>query len=339
MGPMMGNRVVRLFVPSLSGPYASPAENGRPVTIGLLNNMPDAALVETERQFENLLTRGGRDRGVEVRPFALEGLPRSERARRYLAEHYGSLDDLKICRLDALVITGTEPRAARFPDEPYWNALTEVFDWAEAHTLSTFVSCLAAHAAVLHFEGIERRPLRLKCCGIFDHEVAAEHPLMRGVGAPWQVAHSRWNELVEARLRAAGYAILSRSEEAGVNLFVRPGRSLFVMAQGHPEYGPDALPREYRRDVRRFLSREREDYPAIPRFCFDAAVEASLDRFRERAQALRSVALMEEFPALAPRGPDRRGRALAASRLFENWVGLVRAERALWKGMDERRAR
>ena len=65
-------------------------------------------------------------------------------------------------RLDGLIVTGTEPRAPLLQEEPYWPTLTKVVDWAEEHTVSTIWSCLAAHAAVLHLDSVQRRPLRKK---------------------------------------------------------------------------------------------------------------------------------------------------------------------------------
>jgi hypothetical protein len=57
---------------------------------------------------------------------------------------------------------------------------------------------------------------------------------------------------------AAGYDILTRSPDMGVDMFAKRQRSLFVLLQGHPEYDPTTLLREYRRDVGRFLRREHE---------------------------------------------------------------------------------
>ena len=314
------------FASALPGPFPGLWDPDPPIEIGLLNNMPDTALLETERQFRNLLTSGGRNSAVRLRPFALEEISRSERARRHLAARYGTLDDLKQSRLDALVITGAEPLTNRIQDEIYWRALVEVLDWAERNTLSTFISCLAAQAAVFHFDGIVRRPLARKCSGLFGHEICADHPLMAGLEMPWRVAHSRWNELPEDALRAAGYGILSASSMVGPNLFIRrQGESLFVLAQGHPEYGSDALPNEYRRDVRRFLSGERDDYPSIPCGCFGAEAEDAFNRFRERAYRRRTIALMAEFPSVVSCETESGRRALSVSRMFDNWVRFVTA--------------
>src|SRR6266850_7278721 len=92
------------------------------IEIGLLNNMPDAALEATERQLAALLAPAARDIAVRLRLFSLPGIPRGARARRHLDSSYLDIDDLWDSRLDALIVTGTEPRAAALPDEPYWGA-------------------------------------------------------------------------------------------------------------------------------------------------------------------------------------------------------------------------
>lgn len=293
-----------------------------PITIGLVNNMADGALKRTERQFRRLLAGRIEGTSVQLRLFALAEIPHSEQAREYLAGAYAGMDELMCSRLDALVITGAEPRTARIEDEVYWRSLIELLDWAAANTVSIFASCLAAHAAALHFDGIERHRLAAKCCGIFEHAKAANHPLMRGVPARWRVAHSRWNALPEAALADASYTILSYSEHAGVNLFAKERNSLFVFAQGHPEYEPDTLLKEYQRDVSRYLSAEREIYPCIPAGCFDGAREAELVRFRDLAHARRSPDLMAAFPTPTP-NHMRVYSSSGTARLFRNWLRLI----------------
>ena len=73
-----------------------------------------------------------------------------------------------------MIVTGAEPIAATLPDEPYWNDLTDVIDWAETNTRSAIWSCLAAHAAVLHLDGIERQRLERKCSGVYDCRKVAD---------------------------------------------------------------------------------------------------------------------------------------------------------------------
>src|SRR5580698_2080303 len=182
-----------------------------PIVIGLVNNMPDAALRTTERQFQNLLSDAADNRLICIRYFSLPELPRGEAARSHINDHYEDLSELWASRIDGLIVTGTEPRAPALKDEPYWATLTKLIDWAEDHTVSTIWSCLAAHAAVLHLDGIERQRLSNKLSGVFDCFKATNHRIAAGSPAQWSVPHSRYNDLPEEMLGARGYHVLSRS--------------------------------------------------------------------------------------------------------------------------------
>ena len=237
------------------------AQGSRPLQIGLVNNMPDAALLATERQFRNLLQAAAGARPVHLRLFHMTGVLREEAGRRVLAQRYSGLEDLPSDGLDALVVTGAEPLAERLQDEPYWRPLCELVDWAAVHSRATLWSCLAAHAAVLHLDGIARRRLPAKCSGVFDFERVSRHELITGVGDVVRTPHSRHNALDAVTLAACGYTVLTRSEAVGVDAFVRDDGERFLFLQGHPEYDADALPMEYRRDLRRFLAGELATAP------------------------------------------------------------------------------
>src|SRR5215471_8783135 len=133
-----------------SGPLPMPE---RFLEVGLVNNMPDAALESTERQFLELLNAAAHDIPVRLRLFSLPDVPRADAGRRHLDASYSGIAALWNSRLDGLIVTGTEPRAPSLADEPYWGSLAAVLDWARANTASTVWSCLAAHAAVLHIDG------------------------------------------------------------------------------------------------------------------------------------------------------------------------------------------
>ncbi len=108
-----------------------PADRGwRTIAIGLVNNMPDAAVAATQRQFTRLLEDASGEFDVRLSLFALETLPRATEARRAMAEDYAPASALESARLDALVVTGAEPSAADLRDEPYWDELGLVLDWA-----------------------------------------------------------------------------------------------------------------------------------------------------------------------------------------------------------------
>jgi homoserine O-succinyltransferase len=300
--------------------------------IGLVNNMPDGALQDTERQFLQLAA-AARDVNVRFSLFTLPGIARSERARHYLRERYGTIDALRCTRMDALIITGTEPHAADLMEEPFWAVLTEVLDWADNNTVSTMVSCLAAHAAVLHFDGIRPRRLDQKCSGVFDHHKASDHPLIAGIPAPWRAVHSRRNGLCETTLLAHDYAILGRSNEAGVHLFTRQRQSLFVCFQGHPEYERDTLLHEYKRDIGRFLRGEQDSYPMIPSGYFEQDIERLLSEFQTAALVHRDPCMM----ALFPNEPTTRTLVNtwlpAAQSVFRNWLYGINTRKLQWSSL------
>src|SRR5215469_14156304 len=141
------------------------------IRIGLLNNMPEAAQAATERQFLSLLDAASGIRNVSLSLYSSPGIPRTESGD----QRYRSLEELLNSRLDGLIVTGTEPRHSNLTEEPYWKDLTKVVDWAENNTWSTVWSCLAAHAAVLHMDGIVRHRLGRKCFGVFPSLKADEH--------------------------------------------------------------------------------------------------------------------------------------------------------------------
>ena len=288
------------------------------LTIGLINNMPDAALKATERQFVKLLQAAAGPRRIRFHCFSLPTVKRSPEAKWHVESEYCDLSDLRRQRFDGLIVTGAEPIAPELDQEPYWNDLTELIDWARTNTRSTIWSCLAAHAAVLHLDGIKRRKLPAKCHGIFDCEPVTRDTLTRDAPSPLKVSHSRLNEIAERDLAEAGYQVLTRSAEAGVDIFVRQYASRFVFFQGHPEYDALSLQREYLRDIGRFLARERESYPRLPVCYFDAATQEKLDRFEKRARHERHPALANDIPALNLRTDIAAGAAAAA--LFRNWL-------------------
>src|SRR5262249_15703147 len=206
-----------------------PTRRGAPegsIVIGLVNNMPDAALHSTENQFAGLLQEASGGLSVRLRLTSLPDLPRSPEALEHIRRSYWPLEELLAAPLDALIVTGTEPRAPLLTEEPYWAHFVRLLTFARQHTVPTVCSCLAAHGAVLSMDGIERQRLAEKRCGVYEHRILSEHALLAGVAAPMPMPHSRWNELSPRALRTAGYTLLSWSDETGADAFVREERSL-----------------------------------------------------------------------------------------------------------------
>ena len=304
-----------------------PARARDSVTIGLLNNMPDPALEATEQQFGALL--GGAARAaagsltVRLRFSTLPELARGPAARERIDSSYWPLDELLAERPDALIVTGTEPRTPVLEEEPYWPRLARLIDWAETHTASTVWSCLAAHAVAQALHGVRRRRLAEKRFGVFEHRIRTGHALLEGLRAPLLTPHSRWNELPVDALEAAGFDVLSFSEETGADLFVSARRSLLVCFQGHPEYEPATLLKEYRRDVGRYLREEQPAWPTLPRGYFNSEALQRIEAFRRRAAAARDPELLADFPMAAlAAGLEARWQPGAAA-IYRNWLKYV----------------
>src|SRR5262245_17034170 len=293
--------------------------NSTSVDIGLVNNMPDAALNATERQFKGLLGMAAGEVVVSLTLYTLPEVRRTDFGRLEVSR-YAHIDELWESRHDALIVTGTEPQAADLKDEPYWHSLTRVLDWAESHTYSTILSCLAAHAGVLHIDGIARRPLADKRVGVFECVRVSDHPLTAGLPPDVRTPHSRWNEIPEEALHACGYRVLTRSENAGVDAFMKQRSSLFVFLQGHPEYDATSLLLEYRRDIGRFLKGERDSYPSMPAGYFDEEVVDALVALQERALADRREELLADFPTVMATDHVTNTWRSSAQGFYRNWL-------------------
>ncbi len=294
------------------------------IRIALANNMPDLALRDTELQFFELLDSASEDLLVRLKLFSLPHIPRSEATQLRLGALYHGSKDLWNSRFDALIVTGMEPRHADLRQEAYWPAMAEILDWAEENTISTVLSCLAAHAGVLHSDGIVRSPLRDKQFGVFELRKLSEHALTSRTENTLRFPHSRWNDVRPGALAWNGYSILTQSADGAVDLFVKKTRkSLFVHFQGHPEYGTHTLLKEYRRDIRRFLKGERPSYPSLPRGYFDAASTKLLADFRRDALANCSAELMANFPEVVVSGNLQNTWSSSATRIYGNWLQYV----------------
>jgi homoserine O-succinyltransferase len=300
----------------------------RSLTVGIVNNMPDGALKATERQFLRLLQSNRGEADLRIRLFYLPEIARGEEARAHMDRYYAPLDDLLGAELDGLVVTGSEPRRSSLEEEAYWPSLSRLVEWARHNTISTYWSCLAAHAAVLHLDGVRRLRQPAKVSGLYDVSCVSEHPLLRGAPLALRLPHSRHNGLSRAELEQHGCQVLTCSEEVGVDLFVKACPSLFVFAQGHPEYEADSLQREYRRDMTRYLAGQTETCPSPPKGCFDDAMERTLAGIGQQAAASRPIDVSEHFAPLGRSRPVPDWHA-GATCLFANWIGYVAHAKAL----------
>ena len=308
-------------------PQKTDAEATNRVVIGFINNMPDAAIRSSERQFRGML-RAGAD-GVEVilKAFYCQRIPRSDVAKTVFLHPYCEIDELWDSEIDGLIVTGAEPRAEKLTDEPCWPLLSRLVEWAEGNTISTMWSCLAAHAAVFRLSGISRKPLMKKMSGLFECTAIAGYPMVAGLPQRWLNPHSRHNDLPEAELLQKGFQPLTTLAD-GLDTFMMQRKSLFVFFQGHPEYDPESLLLEYMRDVKRYVEGERDVYPDPPAGYFDAQLTQKLEELRLRAIRTIEIDVHSAVTRLLQGYQIKNVWREPSTIIYRNWINFIAAEKS-----------
>lgn len=297
----------------------------REMHIGFLNMMPDAALEATERQFFRLVGAANPIVQFHMHPFTIEGLPRNAAARAHIDRYYESFERIRHDGLDGLIVSGANVSQPHLQMEPFWEPLTEVFDWARQNVTSVLCSCLATHALIQYGHGIERTHLGFKRWGVYSHHVVERHhPLVSTINTRFDVPHSRFNEIFREDMEAVGLKVLVESEEAGVHLAVSGDGMRVVFFQGHPEYDIVSLLKEYKREVLRNYHGEREDYPPFPEHYFNLEVGGILNAYGQHLRTARRLNQPPpDFPeAVVSKHLDNTWRDTAKA-VFNNWLGLI----------------
>ena len=297
----------------------------RELHIGLLNMMPDKALEATERQFFRLIGESNQIAQFYVHPFTLSALPRGEKAQAHIDKYYESFDSIKAQGLDALIITGANVVGSELSDQPFWQPLIEVIDWAYENVTSTLCSCLTTHAVMEFRYKQKRRPLNYKRWGVYSHRVVdRQHPLVNGVNTRFDVPHSRFNQIDRQQFETSGLHVLAESEDAGVHLAVSEDQFRLVLFQGHPEYDIISLLKEYKREVKHYFSSDNNEYPLFPENYFSLRLQAILNEHREKVELAKKK--KQSFPAMPE---DLIADVLdntwhdTAEAVINNWIGKV----------------
>lgn len=298
----------------------------RELHIGLLNMMPDAALEATERQFFRLVGESNPIAQFYVHPFTLDAIPRGDNAAAHIARYYEPFETLRRDGLDALIVTGANVTSEDLTQEPFWQPLAEVIDWAWDNVTTTLLSCLATHA-VMHFRyGQPRVRLPAKRWGVYAHRVVEaynqRHPLVADVNTRFDVPHSRWNDISRAQFDSAGLRVLVESDDVGVHLATSADGLRLVFFQGHPEYDTISLLKEFKRDALLHAAGKLPEFPPFPHGYLHPREQAILLEWRDALQdAARRGAPAPEFP-----------EATVAARLDNTWHDTAQGVIGNWLG-------
>ncbi|KQR79182.1 homoserine O-acetyltransferase MetA [Rhizobium sp. Leaf341] len=218
----------------------------RPLQIGLLNLMPNK--IKTEVQMARLV--GASPLQVEFTLIRLGSHKAKNTSEDHLLAFYETFEDVRERHFDGLIITGAPVELLPFEEVTYWEEMREVFAWTHTHVHSTLNICWGAMAAIYHFHGVPKHPLREKAFGVYRHHILDPSSVyLNGFSDDFQIPVSRWTEVRREDIeKVPGLEILMESDEMGV-CFVheKAGNRLYVF--NHVEYDSTSLSDEYFRDV------------------------------------------------------------------------------------------
>ena len=262
--PQFAKRLDREHIPHIDEMAAAEQEI-HTLDSGLANLMPATAMKATELQWYRWFAGHSM---VQIRPhfikFDDDRREREGASRARILSRYMPLSAVRDQDLDTLVVTGDnletqeQTFSAGRDREPleleeinYRAQLEELIAFSEEVPVTIF-SCLAAHFALHHLHGLDRKILDKKVMGVFSHEVTdGSAPLMRGMGDSMVSPHSRWGDISIAEVeKVRELKVLAASERVGWLVLQEelPNGNLRVYLQGHPEYDKQDLDKEYKRD-------------------------------------------------------------------------------------------
>lgn len=226
----------------------------RPLEVGILNLMPNK--IETEVQILRLLSNTPLQINIDL--IRIDSQAPKNTPAAHMDTFYHQFEDIEHKKYDGLIVTGAPLALLDYEDVKYWPKMQQVMDWAKKHVQSTMFLCWAAHAAMYHFFGVNRALREDKLSGVYPHDVyQPTDELMRGFDGRFFAPHSRFGHIALQDYQNAGLNILAGSEEVGAYIAASYDKRM-VFVTGHPEYDPETLDQEYRRDLAADLN------PAIP---------------------------------------------------------------------------
>ena len=172
-----------LFVMDADRAYS---QDIRPLKILILNLMPIKYITET--QLLRLL--GNSPLQVEVDFIYTETYVPSHTPSDYLAQFYGTFDEVRHKKYDGMIITGAPVENMKFEEVAYWDEVSEIMEWSKTHVYSTFHICWGAQAGLYYHYGIPKYPVPEKIFGVFKHHTCVAHErLLRAFDDEFYVPH------------------------------------------------------------------------------------------------------------------------------------------------------
>ena len=219
----------------------------RPLKVCILNLMP----VKQDTELQLLRALSNTPLHVEVTFMKMNSHISLNTPIQHLNRFYNTFDELKNKKYDGMIITGAPVEQMPFEEVDYWNELCEILEWAKTHVFSSFFICWASQAALHYYYGIDKYLLKHKLTGVYRHHTnqrKMRRKILRGFDYQFYAPHSRYTTVLKEDVASnSNLDILAESDDAGVYLVASKDGSQFFVT-GHPEYDPDTLDKEYKRD-------------------------------------------------------------------------------------------
>ncbi|WP_414830167.1 homoserine O-succinyltransferase MetA [Alteromonas sp. H39] len=251
----------------------------RPLEVGILNLMPNK--IETEVQILRLLSNTPLQINVDL--IRIDNQAPKNTPQSHMDAFYHDFSQVAGKKYDGLIITGAPLAHLDYENVKYWDTMTTILEWAQRHVQSTLYLCWAAHAAMYHFYGIQRRLRDEKFSGVYEHKVLdPNNELLRGFDPLFYAPHSRYGHIdVDQYNSVEGLNVVAQSDTVGAYVVASEDKRM-VFVTGHPEYDPETLHDEFVRDT------EAGQSPAVPLNYYpdDDPAQSPLVRWRSHGSLL-----------------------------------------------------
>ncbi|MFC1641634.1 homoserine O-succinyltransferase [Myxococcota bacterium] len=221
----------------------------RPLRIGILNVMPKAETYEF-----SLLQPLGRSI-IQVEPLwvRLETHRYRSSNQAHIRALYVPFEEAVRRRpLDGLILTGAPVEEMPFEHVHYWDELAHILAYARRNVASTLGICWGG-LALAKLVGIEKVMLPQKLFGVFQNRnLERDHGITGDTDDVFWCPQSRHSGVADDAVEDASsrgiVRRLAHSAVTGYTIFESADQR-FLIHLGHPEYEPERLVHEYRRDV------------------------------------------------------------------------------------------
>lgn len=251
----------------------------RPLEVGILNLMPNK--IETEVQLLRLLSNTPLQINVDL--IRIDNQAPKNTPQSHMDSFYHDFSQVADKKYDGLIVTGAPLAHLDYEKVKYWDTMKTILEWAQRHVQSTLYLCWAAHAAMYHFYGIQRRLRDEKFSGVYEHKVLdPNNELLRGFDPFFYAPHSRYGHIdVNQYNSVDGLNVVAQSDTVGAYVVASEDKRM-VFVTGHPEYDPETLHDEFVRDT------EAGQSPAVPVNYYpdDDPTQSPLVRWRSHGSLL-----------------------------------------------------